>query len=287
MDLSRKLQEWKIPGFSGEAPNTPYWLLLQVQTMDKVAQRWFGARPKIKGCIQLTNRLESYRRFDSKKTDSRVSAVTERTDDDQSIFNTMRMHGVIGRMRQEPEVRNDLFRLVQGRLNRLARRMLRDFPRLAALTEADDILQNASIRLLRALETLTPATTREFFQLVTVHLRRELIDLSRKHFGPLGQGSNEVLVSATEGSRSAYSPIEFSRETGTQELEHWAEFHEKIGELPAQEREVFSLTYYHGMTQNEIGEVFGLDERTIRRHWKSAVERLKTILSAECLAKLG
>ena len=235
----------------------------------------------------MTNGLVLVRVLVANQNNSGASAMTERTDDDQSIFNTMRMHGVMSRMRQEPEVRNDLFRLVQGRLNRLARRMLRDFPRLAALTEADDILQNASMRLLRALETLTPATTREFFQLVTVHLRRELIDMSRKHFGPLGQGSNEVLVSATEGSRSGYSPIEFVRDTGCRELEFWAEFHEKIGELPAQEREVFSLTYYHGMTQTEIAEVFGLDERTIRRYWKSAVERLKTILSADCLAKLG
>lgn len=213
--------------------------------------------------------------------------MTDHADDGQSIFNTMRMHGVIGRMRQDPEVRNDLFRMVQVRLNRLARRMLRDFPRLAALTEADDILQNASMRLLRALETLTPATTREFFQLVTVHLRRELIDLSRKHFGPMGHGSHEVLASAAEGSHAGYSPVEFLRDTGNRELEYWAEFHEKIGELPAQEREIFSLTYYHGMTQIQIGEIFGVDERTVRRHWKSAVENLKTILSPECLAKLG
>ena len=201
-------------------------------------------------------------------------------------FDTRVMHSYIERMRTDPKVRDDLYRAVEGRLIRLSRHMLRDFPRLAAMTEAEDILQGASMRLMRALQTITPVATREFFQLATVHLRRELIDLTRQYFGPLGQGRNEVLLGEMK-ERGITDIVEKTTEgNGQQELEQWTEFHEKIGELPVQEREVFSLVYYHGMNQEKIAGILGVNERTVRRYWRRAISELKTILSPQGMAKL-
>jgi len=201
-------------------------------------------------------------------------------------FNTRQMHAYIEGMREDPTVRDELYKAVESRLMRLSRRMLRDFPRLMAMTEAEDILQGAAMRLLRSLETITPVATREFFRLATVHLRRELIDLTRKNFGPLGQGRHEVPLLSGADSDGDLAPLVSDGSGSHQELEHWAEFHEKIGELTVQEREVFSLVYYHGMKQDQIAGILGMDERTVRRYWSSAISRLKSILSPECLAKL-
>src|SRR5476649_2911770 len=76
--------------------------------------------------------------------------------------------------------RNELFRHASGRLERLARRMLHHYPTVHRWAGTDDVLQNALIRLLRALETVHPATPRDFLGLAAEQIRRELIDLARR-----------------------------------------------------------------------------------------------------------
>ena len=64
----------------------------------------------------------------------------------------------------------------------------------------------------------------------------------------------------------------------TDDLDRWRAFHEAVHRLPAEEREVFMLTFYHGWTQPEIATLFQVDERTIRRRWQAASVRLAEIL---------
>jgi RNA polymerase sigma factor (sigma-70 family) len=52
-------------------------------------------------------------------------------------------------------------------------------------------------------------------------------------------------------------------------------------QLPAEEREVVGLTFYHGWTQAQIAELFGVDERTIRRRWRAACLRLQDLVGAD------
>ena len=65
------------------------------------------------------------------------------------------------------------------RLSRLARKMLKGFPRVHRWEETDDVLQNALVRLRRALETTSPESVRSFVNLAAVQIRRELIDLAK------------------------------------------------------------------------------------------------------------
>jgi RNA polymerase sigma factor (sigma-70 family) len=62
--------------------------------------------------------------------------------------------------------------------------------------------------------------------------------------------------------------------TPVEELELWQRFHAAVEELPSEEREVVGLAFYHGWTQAQIGELIGVDERTIRRRWHRACLRL-------------
>jgi DNA-directed RNA polymerase specialized sigma24 family protein len=62
------------------------------------------------------------------------------------------------------------------------------------------------------------------------------------------------------------------------DLDLWSAFHEQVEWLPAEEREVVGLTFYHGWTQAQIAELFGVDERTVRRRWRRACRQLTQAL---------
>ena len=53
-------------------------------------------------------------------------------------------------------------------------------------------------------------------------------------------------------------------------LDRWSSLHAAVEKLPVEEREVFGLTFYHGWTQQQIAELFGIDVRTVRRRWQAA-----------------
>jgi RNA polymerase sigma factor (sigma-70 family) len=51
-----------------------------------------------------------------------------------------------------------------------------------------------------------------------------------------------------------------------------------VDRLPAEEREVVGLVFYHGWTQAQIAELFAVDERTVRRRWRRACGTLRDLL---------
>jgi RNA polymerase sigma-70 factor (ECF subfamily) len=162
-----------------------------------------------------------------------------------------------------------LFRTIAGRLEHLARRMLRGYPNVRPWVDTADVLQGTVCRLLNTLRKLQPPTTRDFFNLAAAHVRRELLDLARRHARreqPQGFGTGESAALAP-------APVDTSI-VAAEELELWTRFHEAVEELPAEEREVFGLSFYHAWTQQQIAELLGVNERTIRRRWQSACRQL-------------
>src|SRR5262249_44655981 len=102
---------------------------------------------------------------------------------------------LLGRLRDgDRAVRDQLLGFACERLGRLAHKMVRDFPGVARWEGTDDVLQNATLRLCRALKDATPESPRSFFNLAAVQIRRELIDLARHHYGPHGMGANHESV---------------------------------------------------------------------------------------------
>jgi RNA polymerase sigma-70 factor (ECF subfamily) len=195
--------------------------------------------------------------------------------DPEPTFHTTLLHHYLDGIRiGDRQAGEALAQAILGRMQRLARCMLRDFPTLRGWVDSDDVLQGALVRLLQSLHELRPATTRDFANLMATHMRRELLDLARRFRHRCGTvGGNDA-----QGDRLAQVP---SPEAGAeQELERWSAFHEEVARLPAEEREVVSLTFYHGWTQAQIAELFGVDERTIRRRWRSACLRLGEALRA-------
>lgn len=179
-------------------------------------------------------------------------------------FNTAVLNDLLARAKAgDAAARDDLIRRCARRLELLTRKMLKGFPGVRRYEETGDVFQNAVVRLVRALEAVTPGSTRDFFGLAAEQIRRELIDLARHYRGPMGPDRN-----------LAPAPMPDAAAPAGDDLERWTAFHEAVHRLPAEEREVFMLTFYHGWTQVEIAELFGVDERTVRRRWQAAAGRL-------------
>ncbi len=99
---------------------------------------------------------------------------------------------IVGMNAGDASARAHLIEHTCDRMRRLARKLLHDFPRVRRWEDTDDVLQNALLRLLRALQSVAPATVADFFRLATRQLRRELLDLARHYYGPQGLGANHA-----------------------------------------------------------------------------------------------
>lgn len=171
--------------------------------------------------------------------------------------------------------RERLIDRAMDRLTILARRQLRDFPAVARWEQTDDVVQNSALRLDRALQKLNPRTSRDFFNLCSALIRRELIQLKRKLFGPQGIGRHHASPGPqTSGSRRGAAPDRIPDSTfDAQKLARWTELHEQIAALPHDLRQVFELIWYHDLTHREAAEVLGVAVKTVSRRWREA--RLK------------
>jgi RNA polymerase sigma-70 factor (ECF subfamily) len=146
------------------------------------------------------------------------------------------------------------------RLRKLARRMLRGYPLVRRWEQTDDVLQNAMLRLYRALAEVTPDSLRHFYSLAALQIRRELLDLAKHH-----------------ARRDADEPPAAEPADGNEpsSLVEWSEFHRLVETLPAEEREVFDLLWYEELSQAEAAHVLGVSVRTVIRRWQAARIRLQ------------
>lgn len=193
-----------------------------------------------------------------------------------SVRDSVYMQGCLDRLHQGDETaRKELLEGVCDRLSRLAHVMLRDYPRLRRWEETGDVLQNALIRLFRALETIRPPTLRDFYRLATLEIRRELLDLVRHHFGPHGDGGHHQ----SAGPADNHDPGNLTLEPGR--LAAWSEFHRQVEALPQDEREVFELIWYQGLGHTDAARVLDVHPRTVKRRWQSACLTLHDALGGE------
>jgi len=175
----------------------------------------------------------------------------------------------------EQAARDQLLQHCSRRFEILARRMLRDFPKVRRWEETGDVLQNALLRLLQALGKVEPTSFRHFLSLTTLQIRRELVDLARKHQGPQGVAANHASWKPEQDSNGTPVPPEPNDATHEpSQLASWCELHAAIEGLPTEEREVCELIWYQGVTQVEAAKLLEVSERTIKRRWQAARLRL-------------
>jgi RNA polymerase sigma-70 factor (ECF subfamily) len=178
---------------------------------------------------------------------------------------TTQLHLWLDQWRQgHAEARTEIIERACDRLRLLTRRMLKGYPGVGRWSETDDVLQGAMIRLHRSLAEVRPESVRQFFGLAATQIRRELLDLARHHYGPEGNGANHH----TDGGDVAQASPD--GRTGPDTLEGWTAFHERVEALPNEQREVFNLLWYEGLSQPEAASVLGISLATLKRRWQSA-----------------
>jgi RNA polymerase sigma factor (sigma-70 family) len=192
---------------------------------------------------------------------------------------TLHLQRLLDRLRLgDDSARRELIGCAYNRLCLLARKTLhKDYPRFENLVETGSVLHEAALRLLKALEQEQPATVRSFFALAAKKTREVLLDAARRDRRRGGQARGEGMTEG-EDSQSAL-PYEVADDSGDPaRLAQWTEFHEKVEELPEEEREVVNLYFYQGLTQVETAEVLGIPQRDVSRLWMKAIQKLPDCL---------
>ena len=177
----------------------------------------------------------------------------------------------------DDRAREEILELCNDRLRELSHRLLGKFARVRRWNDTGDIAQNAAMRLYRALAETIPDSPRGLMGLLATQIQRELIDLARKHAGPLSYAQNHD-TNVRDGSQGGVFLVEEALDAGDglddQEipLERWEEFHAAVESLPEEHREVFRLVWYLGTDRETTAKTLGLSLRTVGRRWQEARE---------------
>jgi RNA polymerase sigma-70 factor (ECF subfamily) len=116
--------------------------------------------------------------------------------------------------------------------------------------------------------------------LVATQIRRELIDLARKHSGPMSYAANHG-TNVMDGLDGPVHVVDHAADSGDDEevpIERWEEFHAAVEQLPAEQREVFSLIWYLGLEQQAAAKALDCSLRTVTRRWQEAREAVRATL---------
>jgi RNA polymerase sigma-70 factor (ECF subfamily) len=202
----------------------------------------------------------------------------------ESADQTVQIQSWLDQMQSgDSAARDKLLGCACERFRLLTRKMLRGFGRVRRWEETDDVFHNALLRLWTALEQVRPRSVQEFFGLAALQIRRELIDLGRQYYGPQGAGTHHA--SHCEEDSSTGSPRASLEQPDTtyepSRLVLWSEFHRLVDDLPGEERDVFDLVWYQGLSQPRAAMLLGISEPTLKRRWWSARQRLHQALKGQ------
>ena len=177
----------------------------------------------------------------------------------------------------------ELIARASERLHNLARKMLRNNPRLRHWEETDDVFQVAVLRLHRSLGAVRPDSLRGFFGLAATQIRRTLLDLARHHFGPEGHAAQHHtdVVPRGEDERGGRLDEVPDRRGAPESSDAWTAFHTAVEALPEDEREVLNLVWYGGLSQRDAAAMLGISEPTVKRRWRAARLRLHEAMGGE------
>lgn len=169
-----------------------------------------------------------------------------------------------------PNAAEPVFRSIQKSVGRLAARAFKKFPRAGRFADLDDVIQGSLIRLLSTLRAIRPESTRQFYALTNTAIRRELLDLIKKYYGPAGAGTHLSGISVGNESGELDPADEYRTD-----LDSMTAFHTAVEQLPVEEREAYSLMYYHDWPLADIADLFQVSVRTVQRWQANAEEMLR------------
>ena len=184
----------------------------------------------------------------------------------------------------DASARDEILEVCNERIRELSSRLLGKFAKVRRWDNTDDVAQNAAMRLYRALGATVPESPRGLMGLMATQIERELIDLARKHAGPMSYAANHGtnVRTGTEGGVFLVDECEDGNDSHEEELplERWEAFHAAVEKLPEEHREVFKLVWYLGADRETAAKTLGMSVRTVGRRWQEAREVVARALCA-------
>lgn len=186
----------------------------------------------------------------------------------------------------DDSARQAILEVCNDRLRELSSRLLGKFAKVRRWDNTDDVAQNAAMRLYRALGDTVPDSPRGLMGLMATQIQRELIDLARKHAGPMSYAQNHDTNVARDGTNNGVFLIDEAEDSGDGleeelPLERWESFHRAVENLPEEHREVFRLVWYLGADRETAAKTLGLSVRTVGRRWQEAREMVARAVEGE------
>jgi RNA polymerase sigma factor (sigma-70 family) len=179
--------------------------------------------------------------------------------------------------------RDRLLSSVIEHLRAVAHRMVRGFPQVRRWDETDDIVQGAAIRLARALDSVAPVDSRHLLGLIAMQVRRELIDLGRRYGGVESFAYHHETNAVDKGEQQMMhsDAVVDSAATNHDSMASWTRFHQAAASLDDDDRELFNLVWYLGLTQDQAASALGCSVRTVVRRWDLLKRHLVVMLGGQ------
>src|SRR5262249_37346048 len=126
------------------------------------------------------------------------------------------------------------------------------------------VLHKVVIKLWRKIikKKVTFESARHYYNWASWQIRKTLLDLVRHFHGPHGIGANHS--TDPSGGNIARQP---DSANGPLTVKDWPELDEFIEGLPENQKELFKLRWYHGLSNEEIAKVMSVSVRTVKRWW--------------------
>ena len=177
----------------------------------------------------------------------------------------------------------ELFSLYRDRLWRIINFRLDS--RLAGRVDADDILQEAYLAAAQRISHYLDNSTQTFFIWLRLIANQTLIDVHRRHLGAqmrdasrdmsihahYAQATSMSIASQLLGNFTSPSQV-FLREEASKQLEQAIESMEPI------DREVLALRHFEELTNSEVAEVLGIQQKAASIRYVRALKRLKDVV---------
>ena len=173
--------------------------------------------------------------------------------------------------------RDEPLALTSEWLRRLVSVMLRASPAVHRWEQTDDVMQNALLRLWRALEDVKPATAR------LAAWRRCRFAASWWTWPATTSGRSAT----APGTRPSALPAGAARRRrrgsscNPSRLAAWTDFHEQVAQLPPEQRAAFEARWYLNLPHAEAAELLGVSLSTVIRHYQAACRRLHEVFGGE------
>lgn len=194
---------------------------------------------------------------------------------------------LIGRLRGgDREALAELFSMHRPRLWKTVH--FRLDRRLRGRVDPDDLLQEAYLAAAQRIEHFTGEGSTSFYVWLRMIVTQTMIDIHRRHLGAqMRDADREVSLQAGAAFPQATSTslaIQLSgkmtspsqaaiREERARHLEHTLE------QMDPVDREVLALRHYEELTNREVAEVLGIEQKAASIRYVRAVRRLKGVLS--------